>query len=442
MIIKDARLTRSDGATVLSAQCKIRKMGWDPVYFSLSDEPHDGYVMGDASPFAAALLLPAMRQGEDLIIRGSISKQLHKGMHAIMHEVLEWDIGLKPIRIEADILTPDARKPGRSASFFSGGVDSFYTYLKHKTDPLRADRIDTFILIRGFDIDQRNARLWQRTLQNVSAIATADDIGLALVKTNIKTLVDPILVWDYSHGGCLAAVGLFLRGAFHQIYIPSGRSAGEQVPWGSNLALDGHWSTESTTFVHDGTEATRINKVIWQIARSPLALEHLRVCYLNEKESYNCGKCDKCLRTMINLYVAGVLEKSGTFPHHISPELVARVPASDAGDNIYGNENLRALKERSLAPELQQAIEASMSRTVVTKKTLKADIEDRVKYLDHVYAGGNVFSVWDRLFRGKFPRNSLPLVPHIIVFISGCGGRFPEKGACAWQSVRAGWPQH
>jgi hypothetical protein len=402
MIIKDTRLARRDGETVLSAQCKIRRIGWDSLYFSLIDAPRDDYVCNDASPFAAALLLPTMKQGEDLIIHGSISTQLHAGMHAIMHEVLQWDIGFKPIRIEADTLVPDKRKPQRSASFFSGGVDSFYTYLKHKADRVEADRIDTFILINGFDIDQRNTRLWDRTLRNIGAIARADDVSLALVRTNIKTLVDPILVWDYSHGGCLAAVGLFLRGAFHQIYIPSGRSAAEQVPWGSNLALDRHWSTESTTFVHDGTEATRINKVLWQIARSPLALEHLRVCYLNGKEAYNCGQCDKCLRTMINLYVAGVLDKSVTFPHHIDPALVAAVPASDAGDNIYSNENLQALRERDLAPELQHAIEASINKAVIMKKSLKADIENWAKYMDHVYIGGHVFSVWDRVFRDGF----------------------------------------
>ncbi len=238
-------------------------------------------------------------------------------MHAIMHEVLQWNIGLTPIKIEADALVADAPGPQRSASFFSGGVDSFYTYLKHKTDPVKADRIDCFILVNGFDIDRRNTQLWDRTLKNIKSIATADEVELIVVRSNIQGLVEPTLLWDYAHGGCLAAVGLFLRGAFHQIYIPSTHSVAEQIPWGSNLALDGHWSTGSTTFVHDGTEATRITKVISQIAQSPLALEHLRVCFANERGAYNCGQCDKCLRTMINLYVAGALETSSTFPHHI-----------------------------------------------------------------------------------------------------------------------------
>ena len=402
MIIKDTQLTRTNETTMLSARCKIRKIGWDSVYFSI-DAAHGGHVHDDASPFAAAFLLPAMKQGEDLIIKGAISERLYKGMHAIMHEVLQWNIGLKPIRIEADALAPDIREPDRSASFFSGGVDSFYTYLKHKEDAETADRIDSFILINGFDIERRNTRLWDLTLANIQAIAAADDVDLVVVRTNIQSLVEPILLWDYAHGGCLAAAGLFVRDAFRQIYIPSTHSVDEQIPWGSNLALDGHWSTESTTFVHDGSEATRINKVITQIARSPLALEHLRVCFANEKEAYNCGQCDKCLRTMINLFAAGALDKSATFPHRIDPGLVAAVPTT-AGEygGIFHSENLRALREKDLAPDLQQALVTSMNNTIVMRSSPLTRAQDRAKYLDHAYTRGFVYSVWDRLFGRSF----------------------------------------
>ena len=99
MIIKEARLHRDGGTTTLTAKCKIRKIGWDTVYFSVGNTVPGDYVYHDASPFAAALLLPSMQQGENLVIEGSISAQLYRGMHAIMQEVLKWDIGLQPIRI-------------------------------------------------------------------------------------------------------------------------------------------------------------------------------------------------------------------------------------------------------------------------------------------------------------------------------------------------------
>ena len=403
MIIKDTQISRTDTTTVLSATCKIRNFGWDRVYFRLENTTPYDCVQDDASPFAAALLLPAMQQGQDLTIDGSISAQLYEGMHAIMQEVLRWDIGLRRIEINAAALTADLPRSQRSASFFSGGVDSFYTYLKHKTDPVDANRIESFIVVNGFDISRRNLQLWNRTLESIGAVASSDNVELMVVRSNIQDLVEPILLWDYSHGGCLAAVGLFVRGAFQRIYIPSTHSVMEQIPWGSNLALDAHWSTESTTFIHDGSEATRLQKVISQIALSPLALKHLRVCFANEDGAYNCGKCDKCLRTMTNLFVAGVLEKSGTFPHYLDPALVAAVPTIPGEHGgIFHTENLRALQEQNVAPELQQALATSMGNALVMRPSRKTAIEDRLKYLDHVYARGYVYSVWDRVAGQRF----------------------------------------
>jgi hypothetical protein len=48
------------------------------------------------------------------------------------------------------------------------------------------------------------------------------------------------------------------------------------------------------------------------------------------------------------------------------------------------------------------AISTSMSNAIVMKPSRKEIIEDRIKYLDHVYSHGRVYSVWDRLFARKF----------------------------------------
>ena len=410
MIIKDIQLTRGSDATVLSAQCKIRKIGWDTVYFSLDSKNHD-YAASDASPFAAALLLASMKQGEDLIIRGSISKKLYDGMQTIMTEVTGWDIGLKPIEVKPDSLTSDQFKPVKTATFFSGGVDSFYTYLKHKADTTKANRVDSLILVNGFDVDPRNQALWRLTLENITAIAETEKVELVVVKTNIHALLEPILAWDYTHGGCMAAVGLFLRNQFRQIYIPSTHSVAEQIPWGSNLALDKHWSTETTAFRHDGSETTRLGKVTSQISKSPVALKYLRVCYMNTSGTYNCGRCDKCLRTMVNLYIAGALEAATTFPDTIDTALVATVPTIKGADGgIFHGENLAALRAKNLAPALQQAIASSLDKTVAIQNSTIASLKSKtfytviskLIYLDHVYSNGYVYAATSGIFGKRF----------------------------------------
>ncbi len=414
MVIKDISATRSKDGATLTATCKLRKVGWDKLYIKLEGARHHDYLFEDAGPFAAALLIPSMKQGEDLIVHGSMSQQLYDGMHEVMKVMLGWDIGLKAIAIKADKLVKDKQAGTHTASTFSGGVDSFYTYLKHRADKKKSDRIDTFILIKGFDIDLRNTALWQATLKNVRAIAKKEGVELLTVETNARVLMDPIMPrGDYTHGGCLAAVGLALRGGIRKLYIPATFSADQQVPWGSHMDVDPHWSTEKLAFVHDGTEATRLDKIVWEVSKSPVALEHLRVCYMNEKGEYNCGECDKCVRTMIHFYVAGALDKVKTFPHEIDLERVAAGPRDVHGDGKYiplgEKHNLEGLRERNMAPELQTALEQSL----VVIANMRTGFKGRMKlraakvfqeavYLDFAYTGSRLYRPLSRAFGRKF----------------------------------------
>jgi hypothetical protein len=82
--------------------------------------------------------------------------------------------------------------------------------------------------------------------------------------------------------------------------------------------LDPLWSTETLTVVHDGCELNSIDKTA-TVAQSPLVRATLRVCP-GYGPGYNCGRCLKCLRTTIDLLVAGVLEDCPTMPHEIDAE--------------------------------------------------------------------------------------------------------------------------
>jgi len=392
--------TRETADTItLFAKCKIRRVGYDEVYFTFSKK-YKPFLKVDASPFAAALLIPSMKQGEDLIIEGTISKELYEGMRQIMQIFLSWDIGLKPIKIIASKLVADTASPKVTASFFSGGVDSFYTYLKRKKDA--KDPVTHLLLVNGYDIDPRNKKLWNATLASVQAVAKVEHAHLIEVESNIRSLIDPILSWDFAHGGCLAAVGLCLRKGLKQVYIPSSCIESRQIPWGTHLDVDAHWSTEKLGFAHDGTEATRVNKIGWQVAKSPTALKYLRVCYMNEKGAFNCGVCEKCLRTMINLYVAGVLDAAETFPHRIDPWRVANLHIEGHNRDLHV-ENLVALQARGTAPELHDALQESLAR--MTDDDSLSFVQSVVMYaiyVDHVYARGALYKLAQGVFGRKF----------------------------------------
>jgi hypothetical protein len=389
MKVLDVRQRKTAGQVVLSARCKVRRLGLDDLSFTVP-ESFAEFLFADASPFAAALLLPAMKLGEDLVVRGSISTRLHAGMTEIIRIVSGWDIGLRPIEVIVDDLVPDRLTPGVTGAFFSAGVDSFYTYLRHKND---RHPITHLILAKGYDIDPRNRRLWELTARNVGQIAHQERVVLIEIESNVRALTDPILSWTHSHGGCLAAAAMCLRGGIGQMYVASSADADHQALRGSHLAIDHLWSTETLSFVHDGWEASRMNKIDGQIARSALALKYLRVCYANPKGAYNCGKCEKCVRTMVSLYAAGVLDRAETFPAKIDPNLVASVPIEGYDDAVFHRENLAALRARGLAPDLQRALGSALANAasrITSPPAVKPRMRDSIDYLDHAYARGTL----------------------------------------------------
>jgi hypothetical protein len=389
MRVLDVRQRKAGDQIILSARCKVRRLGLDVLNFMVPRRFAD-FVVADASPFAAALLLPSMKLGENLVIQGRISARLHAGMTEMIRTVAGWDVGLKLIRVIADELVPDPVAPGVTGVFFSGGVDSFYTYLRHKGGP---QPITHLMLVKGYDIDRRNGRLWEATVHNIEQIAKEEQVTLIEIDSNLRSLTDPILSWTYSHGGGLAGAAMCLRRGISRMYIASSADAEHQARRGSHLTIDQLWSTEALSFVHDGWEASRMDKIDRQIARSPLALKYLRVCYANKNGSYNCGECEKCLRTMVSLQAAGVLDRAETFPAEIDPKRLAAVPIGGYDEAVFHRENLAALRARNVAPELQQALVTALAN-VADDNTKASPVAQRIRsdidYLDHSYARGTL----------------------------------------------------
>jgi hypothetical protein len=98
--------------------------------------------------------------------------------------------------------------------------------------------------------------------------------------------------------------------------------------------------------MHDGCEVTRYEK-LELIAKSDFALAHLRVCWQAAEENpYNCGKCEKCLRTMTGLYLHGALSRCRTFTTPLAPRAYRKVRIKTGGQVAFTEENLHELAQR------------------------------------------------------------------------------------------------
>lgn len=193
--------------------------------------------------------------------------------------------------------------------------------------------------INPFDIPLAQTELRAKAAAAARDAAAALGKPLLEIETDVRDALD--IHWEHYHGCALAAIGHLLRYQVGTVLIPASYTFGDQVPWGSHPALDHLWSSERVRFVHDGASMTRFARTE-EISRSDVALQHLRVCWQNPDGAYNCGRCPKCLRTMIALRVCGALERCVTLPDELDLAAVRKLHPTATGDVAFTRENLDA----------------------------------------------------------------------------------------------------
>lgn len=328
------------------------------------ERPHNVYyhstdaeLRSHPEAFIAAGLLPAMARGGAMHVGAPVSQQFLEGLETVQDIYTSWWPELKRVRIDGASATQRSPSPeSQVASFFSGGVDSFYTLLKHR------EEIDTLIFVHGFDVALEDADLRNRVSQRLREAADAFGKRLIEVETNLRTLTDshrPASGWERAHGAALASVALLLAPEFRRVYVPATHTYRDLFPWGSHPLLDTCWSTEALALFHDGCEATRVQKCEW-ITDSDAALQSLRVCWRNPGGSYNCGECEKCQRTMINLLAAGGHRRCPTFDRSLSWDRVASMSPKDDNTRAFLRENLAYLEQSGKHPEGVQALRKAL----------------------------------------------------------------------------------
>jgi hypothetical protein len=284
------------------------------LYFEFPLEYRD-FVDVSADSFAVALLVPAMFQGEPLQISPPLSPRLLSNLARIRDIFHAWHPDLTCSSIEAtSSAVAETRPTMRAATFFSGGVDSFYTLLKHRREQILPARLTHTIFMRGIEKPLDFARGVDESQRRAEEISAAVGVQCLAGETNIRTYFTPDWLHEYS-GSALAATALCLSGGFDYVCIPSTYAYADFVPIGSTPLTDERFSTERLQIVHDGAELPRTDKtariVEWN---RDLVLAHLRVCTLNFGGAYNCCRCWKCVRTTVPLAYLGAFDDAVTFP--------------------------------------------------------------------------------------------------------------------------------
>jgi hypothetical protein len=306
-----------------------------------------------AEAFAGAMLIPALYAGADIVVEAPLDPAWARNARRYLEIFGRW-LNLPAIDIRSPLRKPDGEaRGGKTAICFSGGVDSFYTLLR---GPFSGAAL---VLIQGFDVDLEDEGLWkdlEETLRDVSGTAGAEPL---VVKTNVRK--HPVFLkapWEYSHGGALAAAGHVLEGV-NRFVISSSYHYSQDFPWGSHWDTDPLLSSEGLDVVHWDASVKRPDKVR-AIVDEPLVKRHLRVCWTSRAGEYNCSKCEKCIRTMLNIEALGKLDEYEVFnPKHPLAKLVEEMPFISNKAILYFESILDVYPEFGLSGKIRALVDRS-----------------------------------------------------------------------------------
>ena len=211
------------------------------------------------------------------------------------------------------------RRPAAGRALcFTGGVDSFFSLLGDAHHPTH------LLYVVGFDVPVDDQARVDDVTQLVRSVAAARELVPIIVRTDLRDHPHfASISWEHTHGAALAAIGHLISSTVSTLVIPPSYAADRLVPWGSHPDLDPGWGIPRRLTIEHGDASGRRLDRVQAIARDPLVHRHLRVCWQNVGTDRNCGRCEKCVRTMAMLAGAGVLDQCVTFPAR--SELPARI---------------------------------------------------------------------------------------------------------------------
>ena len=407
MIIEDFRKTATAdrvrvSATLIWENCNRSS---EEVYFETTAQYEEDLQINPNSWLLCSALV-AMRYGEKRIkIDAPISPEIKDGLTNAMKCLINWQVGDRQIiPIEAPLQTEVlfADKQPRAGALFSGGIDALAMVRDNHLNfaPNYPRRIQDGILVYGvLEGENEQDHSFQNVVKAVTAMANDAGIELIQLYTNayahFRDLDSDFSFWRFEyHGSFLAAIAHIFVSRLSVASIASTYDFANLEPWGSHPLLDPLYSTTSLQVRHENAALSRLEKTKL-VGEWDMALRQLRVC--NEKESYkegnyNCGNCEKCVRTMTAFLSLGLLDRIATFKEKdiSKKKLVNTCYLSDSYEVNCYRELIEPLK-RIGRDDLVKGIEQIINRYY------EKDLKGMIKRLDRSLFNSNLTTMGKRL---------------------------------------------
>jgi len=296
--------------------CDIKKNDiWETVYWGgVSKEMSKSFLADRADAFLIGVLDYAVKKGENIKCNAPVSEDLLINVKTWIIPLLEKYADMHAIKIYAEPIPECEECAGNIGTAVSGGIDSFYTILVNSEHEIENRRLTHLCIndVGNFNADYGAERKNVRNERYDKAREIASECRLPLICTESnyyeKFYVSegPAKTILYGTFSVLCMKKFwkkfYMASSFDYEHLGVGRLKSSLEVM--ELLFATAFSTGELTMYIDGIELKRLEKTR-KIANNSIVQRHLHVC-LNKKE--NCGYCEKCKYTLIQLDAVGELK--------------------------------------------------------------------------------------------------------------------------------------
>lgn len=338
-----------------------------------TETPFTADISCNPHAFLVGCLIPAMHFGERrIVLEQEVCPGLKEGLETIMSLMKEWSAGqLLPLSLEMKTSSSVqyAEKQRHAGLFLSGGIDSLAALraITLNYPSMHPGAVKDCLFVHGFDIGgvvQRGMKyhVFERAKAAMTRVAKDANINLIPIYTNIRHLCDERELWlEKFFGAVLASVAHAFASRLELVYIASSFDIPNLTPCGSHPMLDPEYSSFDMRIRLRDLSLSRMDK-LRIVAGWDVALNNIRVCLANVQHRMNCGKCEKCVRTMLGLLAIGALDKTEAFVENdVSPDLLSAFSITIRHREPFYRELLEPLKSQG-KDDLVEVIKSRLSK--------------------------------------------------------------------------------
>jgi hypothetical protein len=362
MFIRNIHEKEEDGQYRVQAEVALETgTARDILFISVPLQQKD-WIRPDPNAFMVGTAMAAMLHGETRMeIEGGVDPQLRSRLTMAMRLQSHWHrVPFRPV----EILAPPAARSMRGAAesttalFLSGGVDSmaalyWNTQQYEKGDPRR---VGVAFFVHGLDVGDPNKRdrpdIWALTIEKLSDLCRELSVELVPVRVNFRNLARSwrfYAKWQFA--SLLASIAHAASSRIHRCVIaPDNALEYTQHPHGSHPWLNSYFGADFLEMITgDMEQFTRLEK-IRLLSQWPDALDAIRVCWDTAaipEGHVNCGRCPKCIRTMLEFLACGQLAHTKAFPRsEVTSDMLKSIAIRSDVEVEYFIELIAPLEER------------------------------------------------------------------------------------------------